>query len=150
MRLTMKREMVLALMLTWWLAACSTHGSILPRLSVDSIQVREFSIRVTNRYQNYADLSGYNHYADSIDAAKRNSLRIGSCRDSIDVGFIVVPSNRRIFLYTFDKKDSCILCPSIQDQKMYFLSTQTLAIPSGNYEIVHDTTSMPFHHPDLQ
>jgi hypothetical protein len=129
------------------LCSCSSYNVTYPPLAIDSIQVNNFSSRIKNNYSDYAEISGYNRSIDSIETLKLNSTLRGPCGDINDAGYLIKPLNSEIILFTYNKNDSCVIYPAVNDDEIYWLSTMNLQVPIGQYILKYDSVETIFNHP---
>ena len=127
----MKTRFVIATFLFFMvLYSCSSYEIITKPLVIDSKAVGIFSTKINSRFPDYAEVSGYNHFRDSVKIAMKN-IR-GPDGEPV-MFFRGRPSKENIVIYTFDKKDSCIIFSGILLNENYILHINSLLIPIGKY-----------------
>jgi hypothetical protein len=115
------------------LLSCSNYNIVTHPITIDSTAACVFTYRINQRFTNYGDASGYNHIMDSIRATRLHVR--GPSYNSRIMNFHVGPTKEEFIIYTFDKKDSCVLVThhdSLNDA-FYELNTASIPIPMGRY-----------------
>jgi hypothetical protein len=103
------------------LISCSSIESL--TIPIDLSAANIFASKVNTRFTNYADTSGYR------DKHFNTCLRyLGECTFYHATG-----SNEEVIVYTYDKKDSCVLYSGLLKDAVYILYADSIAIPRGRY-----------------
>jgi len=127
----MKTRFVIATFLfSLVLYSCSSYEIITRPLIIDSNAAGIFSTNINSRFTDYAEVSGYNYFRDSVKIAMKN-IR-GPDGEPV-MFFRGRPSKEDIIIYTFDKKESCIIFSGILLNENYILHINSLPIPTGKY-----------------
>ena len=124
------RFVIVTFLFSLVLYSCSSHEIITKPLVIDSKAVGIFSTKINSRFPDYAEVSGYNHFRDSVKITMKN-IR-GPDGEPVMI-FRGRPSKEDIVIYTFDKKDSCIIFSGILPNENYILHINSLLIPIGKY-----------------
>jgi len=99
----MKTRFVIATFLfSLVLYSCSSYEIITRPLIIDSNAAGIFSTNINSRFTDYAEVSGYNYFRDSVKIAMKN-IR-GPDGEPV-MFFRGRPSKEDIIIYTFDKKE---------------------------------------------
>ena len=139
----MKTRFVIATFLfSLVLCSCSSYEIITKPLVIDSEAIEIFSNKINTRFPDYAEVSGYNHLRDSVKIAMKN-LR-GPDGEPVML-FRGRPSKEEIVIYTFDKKDSCIIFSGILLNENYVLHINSLLIPIGKYLLKSENVLSSFN-----
>ncbi len=126
----MKHEFIILFFIVFY--SCSNYEITTKPLLIDKDEVKIFSDKINSRFTNYAEVSGYNHFKDSVKIAMKNVRG----PDGEEVFFFRgSPSKEEIVIYSFDRKDSCIIFSSFLSDELYLLKVNSIAIPVGKYLI---------------
>ncbi len=125
------------------LFSCSSYEFITKPLIIDSRSIEIFSSRINSRFSDYAEVSGYNHFKDSLKIAMQYVR--GPNRGEPLMVFRGRPSKEDIIIYTFDKKDSCIIFSGILLNEAYVLYIDSLSIPIGKYYLKTENVLSSFN-----
>jgi hypothetical protein len=114
------------------LYSCSNYDIESKPLEIDFSAARIFASQISSKFTDYADTSGYNQFRDSVNIALRNTR--GPKGEPV-IFLRGNPSQEEIVIYTFDRKDSCIIFSGYLLDENYILYVNTLPIPTGTYLI---------------
>lgn len=137
------RSIVINILLSLALDSCSNYNLETKPIEINFNAVRIFSNQVNSRFQDYAVVSGYNHFRDSLNIAM---LYVRDWRNGEP--FIILrgqPSIEEIVIYTFDKKDSCIIFSGMLLNENYTLHLNSLPIPIGKYLLKTSDVTISFN-----
>ena len=110
--------------------SCSNYEIITNPLLIYKDEVKLFSDKINSRFTNYAEVSGYNDYKDSVKIAMKNVR--GPDGEEVFL-FRGSPAKEELVIYSFDRKDSCIIFSGFLSEDIYELKVNSIAIPVGTY-----------------